>query len=84
MKVFDDDGTELIKCKMCNNGQWQAACCNGAGGCSCRGDLVEMGMCNVCNGTGWRREDADVKANIKTIKTCFIGSGPRTGYWAGK
>jgi hypothetical protein len=77
MKAFDDDGTELIRCTSCENGQWESECCNGAGGCSCR----------VCKGSGWKRPDADAMANAKHIRAmgqCFLGSGPSSGYWAGK
>ena len=76
----------MQRCEMCDcTGQWETECCNGAGGCSCHGERVPMGRCNVCGGTGMRDENADVRANIKAIQgMCFIGSGPRTGYWAGK
>lgn len=84
MKVIDDDGVELERCKCCENGTWYAECCNGAGGCSCHGDLVEMGPCRVCGGSGWARPDADKRANARSITTCFIGSGPRDGYWRGR
>jgi hypothetical protein len=76
---------DLIPCEMCFNGQWEAGCCNGASGCDCHGQAVPMGRCNVCGGTGMRRKDANKMANVDTIRgRCFIGSGPRTGYWAGK
>lgn len=75
----------LVKCECCDNGQWFAECCNGTGGCDCHGQPVNMGKCHVCNGTGWRKKDANLKANTESIRgRCFIGSGPRTGYWAGK
>jgi len=83
MKVYDDDGTELVRCEMCENGEWWAECCNGADGCDCHGRPVNMGRCNVCNGTGWRRPDADKMANVNTIRgRCFVRSGPTGGYWA--
>ena len=84
MKAFDEDGTELERCRCCENGEWFAACCNGADGCSCRGELVPMGRCHVCRGTGWKRPEADERANVRTIEgLCFIGSGPRGG-WFGR
>lgn len=84
MKVTDDDGTELEQCDCCDNGYWQAACCNGAGGCSCHGQLVDMGPCHVCQGTGWKRPDADTNANVNTIRgSIFLGSGPHGG-WLGR
>ena len=85
MKAIDDDGTELVRCEYCDNGHWETECCNGADGCDCRGERVPMGPCNVCNGTGWRRPDADTRANLQTIQgRCFIGAGPTRGYWAGR
>lgn len=84
MKAYDDDGAPLKRCDCCENGNWYAACCNGAGGCSCRGELVDMGPCHVCHGTGWKRPDADTRANVRTIEgQCFIGSGPADG-WFGR
>lgn len=81
----DDDGTEMIKCRNCYGGRWETECCSGAGGCDCRGQPIDMGPCNVCNGTGWHRPDADTRANIRTIEgRCFIGSGPTSGFWAGR
>jgi hypothetical protein len=78
MKAFDDDGTELIRCTSCINGRWETECCNGANGCSCRGEVIDMGQCGVCLGTGWRRPDANMLANIEQIRgLCYIGSGPR-------
>lgn len=85
MKAIYDDGTELVRCEYCDNGHWETECCNGADGCDCRGERVPMGPCNVCNGTGWRRPDADTRANLQTIQgRCFIGAGPTRGYWAGR
>jgi len=79
----DEAGVELVRCH-CEDGHWYAECCDGSGGCSCGGRAMDMGICNVCGGSGWRRPDADLTANAKTIRSCFLGSGPRTGYWAGK
>jgi len=87
MEAYDDDGTKLIPCEYCENGTWFTECCNGAGGCSCHGELVNMGNCHVCNGTGWRRLDANIRANsdfIRMTGACFAGSGPKTGYWSNK
>lgn len=78
MKAFDDDGTELVRCRNCYGGRWEVECCNGSGGCSCRGQPVDMGACNVCGGSGWHRPDADTRANIRSIRgLSYIGSGPR-------
>lgn len=79
MKAFDDDGTELVECEHCyGRGEWEAECCNGSYGCSCRGEVVPMGQCNVCCGQGWRRPDANTKANCDAIAGMpYLGSGPR-------
>ena len=85
MRVLDDDGTEMVKCRNCYGGRWETECCNGAGGCDCRGQVIDMGPCNVCNGSGYHRPDADTRANIRAIEgRCFIGSGPTSGIWAGR
>lgn len=85
MREINNDGTELIRCRNCYNGRWEVECCNGAGGCDCHGKPVDMGICNVCGGTGWHRPDADTRANLRKIQgRCFVGSGPTSGYWAGK
>lgn len=78
--------TAEVRCEAClGSGYWEAECCNGSGGCSCRGVAVPMGACNVCGGSGWRAADADTYANVRSIQGyCFLGSGPSSGYWAGK
>jgi hypothetical protein len=75
-----------ITCQYCyGDGTWETECCNGSGGCSCRGQRVDMGPCNVCNGTGRvDPENYDMEANLKMISgACFIGSGPRGGWLPG-
>lgn len=77
----------LITCPSCRGrGEWETECCNGSGGCSCRGQVIPMGTCNVCGGSGEIPEDASReqrRANCNAIAgSCFIGSGPTTGYWA--
>lgn len=82
MKVIDDDGTEMVACDCCYSGRFMCECCDGSGGCSCRGGMVDMGDCRVCSGTGWRRPDANVRANADSIMgLMFLGSGPRGGYF---
>jgi hypothetical protein len=78
---------ETMRCPSClGSGEWETACCNGAGGCDCRGELVPMGTCNVCQGCG--RVPADIskeqlRANVRSIQgLCFIGRGPTSGMWA--
>ena len=88
MKITDDDGTEMIACECCgyfgdHRGRIMAECCNGAGGCSCGGQAVDCGTCRVCNGTGFRRVDADNRANLRHIQRLaemrrgYLGSGNR-------
>lgn len=77
------------ECQACEGtGQWETECCSGANGCDCRGQRVAMGCCNVCGGHGYvDTEDPghDPMANCKAIAgRCFVGSGPTSGYWAGK
>lgn len=69
---------EAVPCEACQGrGEWDAECCSGAGGCSCGGFPVPMGMCRVCGGQGERAPDADTRANIAAIKgLCYLGSGP--------
>jgi len=78
---------DRVPCEMCENGVWWTECCSGAGGCSCHGQPVEMGICNVCGGTGLRDKDVNLQANSDMIRQggfCFVGSGPRSGYWSDK
>lgn len=80
---------KIITCPGCNGaGHWEAACCNGAGGCDCRGQVIDMGPCNVCGGAGTIPEDAPEeqrRANLNAIAgQCFIGRGPTSGYWANR
>lgn len=66
----------------CGTGQWESSCCNGAGGCSCRGEIVPMGRCLSCRGTGIADENHDPQANVRSIHGYgFLGSGPRGGYF---
>lgn len=69
-------------CEACGGaGSWEAECCNGSGGCSCRGQRIDMGRCAACGGTG--RSDVpgySPSANLNTIRGYgFIGSGPAPG-----
>lgn len=80
--VASSDLLDEINCPSCyGTGEWETECCNGAGGCSCRGQVVPMGRCNVCNGSG--KVPANVtpeqlKANCRAIAGLhFIGSGSR-------
>lgn len=78
-----------ITCPSCyGQGSWEAECCNGSGGCSCRGHAVNMGRCHTCHGRGILiKGEYNPHANsdfIMNSGACFLGSGPSTGYWAGK
>lgn len=80
---------QLIDCPACGGrGQWETECCNGSGGCDCRGQPVAMGACLVCQGSGQMPKDApreQLQANLNSIRgRCFIGNGPTTGFWAGR
>lgn len=80
------ENTNLIECPYCyGDGTWECECCNGSGGCSCGGQPVHMGPCNVCRGTG--RVDPnnyDMAANDRMIQgASFIGSGPSDGWLPG-
>lgn len=77
------------ECPSCyGEGRWETECCNRSGGCSCGGGLVDMGRSNVCNGTGYVFDgEYNDRANVDFLEkagACFAGSGPTTGYWAGK
>ncbi len=74
-------------CPGCGGqGEWYTECCNGSDGCSCQGGMVPMGTCGVCNGEGHVVEgEHDPMANINALRGyCFAGSGPSTGFWAGR
>jgi hypothetical protein len=70
-------------CPGCGgSGRFETECCSGAGGCSCRGEIVELGSCRVCGGTGQVVDGAyDRMANRNAIQSLhFIGSGPNHSY----
>lgn len=80
---------QMKQCPSCHGrGEWETECCNGAGGCDCRGQVVPMGTCNVCCGTGEVPEDVtqdQLHANVRAIAgRCFIGNGPTSGPWANR
>lgn len=70
----------MITCKYCyGGGELWTECCNGAAGCSCRGQQVYMGNCRVCGGRGELEEDVNSRANLDVIRnmcspTGFIGN----------
>jgi hypothetical protein len=77
VKLKDQDGRELCGA-CCGAGSWETECCDGSRGCSCRGQVIPMGQCLACHGTGYVNEDHDKGANIRSIAgLCYIGSGPQ-------
>lgn len=71
-------------CSSCHGaGHWECECCDGSRGCSCRGQVVEMGRCNVCHGSGYVRADGvgvNQMANCDEIRgLSYLGSGPIRG-----
>lgn len=77
----------MIECRSCEgSGEWETECCNGSGGCDCRGQRVKMGTCNVCHGARQVRADGvgvNHMANVEKIRgLSFIGRGPTSGMWA--
>ncbi len=76
---------DFIRCPgCCGTGEWETECCNGAGGCSCKGERIPMGRCNVCAGAGYVSKDITKEqrmANCRAIQGLhFIGSGPNGMY----
>lgn len=43
----------------CQGGRRFVECCDGAGGCPCRGDIVDAGECQACGGLGERVARSD-------------------------
>ena len=82
MRLKDEDtGKYVVPCRSCIGGRLITECCNGSGGCDCRGQEMDMGACRVCNGGGWCHEDADTSANLRAIRGMihsggYLGSGP--------
>lgn len=75
-------------CPNCNGtGRLITECCNGKDGCSCKGGLVDVGICHCCDGTGHVDPDNyDPNANVRFLKNslaAFAGSGPNRGYFFG-
>lgn len=68
---------EMETCRGCGGrGSWETECCNGAGGCSCRGREVDMGTCRECGGRGQIEVGSYRAANRESIRGLhFIGTG---------
>ena len=80
MNGRDIEPIKLERCPACHGrGEWETECCDGSRGCSCRGERVPMGNCNVCNGSGHVVEGhCDPRANLRMIEgMAYTGSGPR-------
>mgnify|MGYP001611626750 FL=1 len=70
-------------CPYCNgDGRFLTECCDGSGGCDCRGEIVDLGNWRVCVGSGQVVEGQyDKQANRRVIQGLhFIGSGPSSMY----
>jgi hypothetical protein len=70
----------MKRCPVCHgDGTWETECCDGSRGCSCRGERVPMGTCNVCGGSGQVEEgNFNPRANLEMIRgMSYTGSGPR-------
>lgn len=65
----------MIRCGSCENGEVWVECCNGAGGCLCKGRQVFFATCAVCNGTGIVPQGADSEANIRAIRRAAAATG---------
>ena len=77
----------MEKCKRCyGTGKMDTECCNGADGCSCKGQTVYL-PCTYCNGTGYveNNEEAEktgaMKYQQKYGGLCFLGSGPQNSHF---
>ena len=71
--------SEASICRAClGAGEWFSECCDGSRGCSCRGQVIAMGQCLACGGTGQIGDGYRASANIDSIRgRCYIGSGPQ-------
>lgn len=76
---------DKIKCDGCGQygpvGRLLTECCSGASGCDCHGDVVDLGICLKCKGTGFMGPDVDPRINLQVIMAAispqgYIGSGP--------
>jgi hypothetical protein len=75
---YQEEMERMITCPAClGRGSWEAECCNGSSGCSCRGQVVQMGTCLTCGGEGRCSPNADTLRNARSITTPYLGSGPR-------
>jgi len=77
------DSAKEIICPGCGgSGRFETECCNGMSGCSCRGEIIDLGPCRVCDGQGTVIEGQyDRYANRREIQGLhYIGSGPSGMY----
>lgn len=76
---FEEEAMPLVgECPGCHGtGRFDTECCSGAGGCDCRGEVIDIGPCRVCEGTGGVDGTHNPEANLNMIRGMhFIGSGP--------
>lgn len=71
------DYPDMEPCRGCGGtGIFETECCNGSGGCSCRGEVVNMGSCRECGGQGEIEVGTYRGANLDAIRGLhFIGTG---------
>lgn len=69
---------EYEYCRGCGGqGEFISECCDGSGGCSCRGREVNMGPCRECGGNGYIEAGTYSGANRAAIRGLhFLGTGP--------
>jgi len=72
------DESETERCRGCGgDGRFLTECCDGTGGCSCRGEIVDLGSCRECGGYGQIVAGTYSGKNRDAIRGLhFIGSGP--------
>jgi hypothetical protein len=73
----------MEKCDRCGGtGEMDTECCNGSGGCSCRGKVVYL-TCTYCDGRGQVEDNvvAKVEGHRKYMTlyghSAYLGTGPR-------
>lgn len=63
-------------CPLCHgDGRCLTECCNGSFNCPCRGDVVDLGPCRGCGGSGMRSPQVDLDANLRVIRSACSPDG---------
>lgn len=73
-----DRPPQMEPCRGCGgDGRLLTECCDGSGGCSCRGRVMDLGSCRECGGCGEIEEGTYSRRNLDAIRGLhFIGTGP--------